>query len=153
MNPPHVRLLAPFLVIAALGLTACGDDDPVNPGPGTNPPTDNRMVVADPSFSTVIVDIFSRGGCAAAACHGTASSAGLDLATDPYADLVDIPSTQVASLDRVEPNNADDSYLVIKLEGTDARMQQEQMPRGGTPLDTIDINNIRNWINMGANNN
>ena len=28
-----------------------------------------------------------------------------------------------------------------------------QMPRGGTPLDNIDLTNIRNWINNGAPNN
>jgi hypothetical protein len=39
---------------------------------------------------------------------------------------------------------------VDKLEGT---APGQRMPQGGVPLDSIDMQNIINWINQGAANN
>ena len=55
------------------------------------------------------------------------------------------------AIDYVIPNDADGSYIVMKLEGRQTVGQQ--MPRGGTPLDATDLTNIKNWINNGAPNN
>jgi len=52
---------------------------------------------------------------------------------------------------RVLPNNATDSYLVIKLEGRQSA--GGQMPLGGAPLSAADLASIKNWINAGAQNN
>jgi len=156
MRHSPVRLLGTAWAVAVLTMAGCGEDNPVGPTntpPDTTTNTPTRSVEADPSFDTVITEIFSRNGCTASGCHGSAANAGLELVTDPYGNLVDIASTQVAALDRVTANDTIDSYLVIKLEGTDARMQGLQMPRNGTPLDTIDMNNIKNWIKSGAANN
>lgn len=156
MRLTPVRSLGAAWALTVVMLAGCGEGDPAgpsNPPPDTTTNTPARSVVANPSFATVITDIFSRTGCTASGCHGSAASAGLELATDPYDNLVNVASTQVASLDRVTPNDTVNSYLVIKLEGTDPRMQGLRMPRNGTPLDTIDLNNIKNWIKSGANEN
>ncbi len=151
MHPSIVRL---GILLTAIALVSCGDDSGTNPDPDPDPdPNPTRVVVADPSFSTVIIPIFSRTGCTNGSCHGVAAQAGLELATNPYTSLVGVQSSQVASLELVTPNDTVNSYLVIKLEGTDPRLVQERMPRGGTPLDTIDMNNIKNWIKNGAQNN
>jgi hypothetical protein len=142
----------PLLLMGFL-LSACGDggtgpsDDPGNGGGGS----DDRVIVADPSFSSVIQDIFNRRGCNSGSCHGSSQSAGLDLrAGNAHGELVNVPSTQT-SVARVVPGDADASYLIIKVEGRQS--VGERMPLGGSPLDNIDLTNLKNWINQGAQNN
>jgi hypothetical protein len=52
----------------------------------------------------------------------------------------------------VEPGNPDDSYLIRKLEGG-PNISGGQMPLGGPALDQATINQIRDWITAGAQNN
>jgi hypothetical protein len=109
------------------------------------------VILADPSFGTVIQEIFNRKGCAAGACHGSAMEADLDLRSgNSYASLIDVPSLQTG-VNRVIPGDATNSYLVVKLEGR--QTVGARMPQGGSPLDNIDITNIKNWIDQGAANN
>lgn len=68
-----------------------------------------------------------------------------------YAALVNVASLQVA-LDRVEPGNPDDSYLIRKLEGGPG-IAGVRMPQGGPFLDQATIDTIRQWITDGAPNN
>ena len=62
--------------------------------------------------------------------------------------LVNVPSTEVPSILRVEPGNPDDSYLVQKIEGTAA--VGARMPLGGPNLSADEIAAIRQWITDGA---
>ncbi len=143
----------PFTIAVALSLTACAesgtgpDNTPSNGGDGGN----SRSIVADPSFDSVVQEIFNRKGCAGGSCHGSAASAGLSLsAGTSYANLINVASTQTGT-DRVIPGNATDSYLIVKVEGRQTVGQQ--MPLGGSALDNIDLTNLKNWINEGAKNN
>ena len=92
--------------------------------------------------------------CAVAGCHsgptGMTLPRGMDLtsADASFANLVGVTSTQDPSLQRVAPGDADNSYLVQKLEGTAAVGQT--MPAGGSPLDQATIDVIRTWISNGA---
>lgn len=133
-------------MVAALTLAACGD--------GPMGPDGERQILAQPSFSTDINEIFQRRGCSSGSCHGAPGGrAGLELtasAAANYAMLVDVDATS-ESFKRVLPGDATNSYLVIKIEGR--QTEGGQMPLGGTPLDDIDQTNIRNWINNGAPNN
>ncbi|MDH3857529.1 MAG: Ig-like domain-containing protein, partial [Gammaproteobacteria bacterium] len=92
--------------------------------------------------------------CASSGCHdgpiGPGLPAGQDLSTlaSSFASLVGVASVQVPSLLRVNPGNANSSYLVQKLEGTAA--SGSQMPLGGNPLSQTTIDTIRDWINAGA---
>ena len=145
------------MVTTLLFLWACGGDS------GTNPDTDSgnggggggtsgggRVIKANPSFASDIQEIFTRTGCASSSCHGVSESAGLRLTSgDSYGELVNVASTQVSSF-RVIPNDAQNSYLVVKIEGR--QTVGSSMPIGGS-LDNIDISNIRNWIDTGAPNN
>jgi predicted CxxxxCH...CXXCH cytochrome family protein len=80
-------------------------------------------------------------------CHGAGSAiGGLDLDTDPYAALVNVPSTTDPSLIRVVPLDPDASFLVAKLEGTGAGAV---MPPTGALPDS-DIRLVRDWITDGA---
>jgi hypothetical protein len=143
--------------VSILWVVACGDSSsPTSSTPTTTttttaPPADTRTVKDDPSYANDIQEIFERRGCTNAACHGAAASAGLNLQSGvSYSNLVNVMATS-ESVVRVIPNNADGSYLVIKLEGR--QTVGARMPLGGQPLDETDITNIRNWITQGANNN
>jgi hypothetical protein len=143
-------LSACILVGFGLVATACGGDSPT--GGGTPPPGGGREIKADPSFSSDIVEIFNRTGCSQSSCHGSASQGGLDLrASAAYGELVNVAAEGEPSKTRVIPGDAQNSYLVIKLEGRQSF--GSQMPEGGTPLDNIDLSNVRNWITQGAQNN
>lgn len=129
----------------ALVATACGDDTPTDP---IDPP---RVIKANPAFQADVQEIFDRVGCSTSGCHGSAARAGLDLRTgSAWANLVDVTATNEA-VSRVIPGDAQASYLVIKLEGR--QTVGSRMPLGGTPLDNIDLTNVRNWIDNGAPNN
>lgn len=145
-------------MVVTLVFAACGGDSGTNPDPGGNGGGNNgggsgsnRVVKADPAFGADIQEIFDRTGCAASSCHGTVESGGLRLTSgSSYNELVNV-AAEAESGTRVIPNDATNSYLVIKLEGRQGA--GARMPLGGTPLDTIDMKNIANWINQGAKNN
>ena len=75
---------------------------------------------------------------------------GMDLSdvAASFASLVDVGSLEVPALFRVDPGDPDNSYLIHKLEGTQA--VGVRMPAGGPllPQETIDV--IREWIEQGA---
>ena len=82
--------------------------------------------------------------------HGNIRTDGdLDLrAGQAFANLVGVASTQVA-LNRVEANDAENSYLIHKLEGR-ASIVGDRMPASGAPLTQAQIDAITEWINDGA---
>lgn len=147
------RVLA--LTFSTAFFMACGGDS------GTGPPANGdddgnggtqREIKADPGFAAVVQDIFDRKGCSASSCHGSAQSGDLDLrAGSAHGNLVNVQAVGEPSRIRVIPGNAQNSYLVIKLEGRQSF--GGQMPLGGSPLDNIDLTNVRNWIDKGAKNN
>ncbi|MEX2468067.1 MAG: hypothetical protein WD995_14240 [Gemmatimonadota bacterium] len=150
MTVRSVRALGSALVAAAF-LAACGgsDDSPMAPGDGG----DDRVVLMDPSFATDIQEIILRRGCSASQCHGSGEG-GMTLtnsASSNYNAWVGVESTSEPSFLRVEPGDPDNSYVVIKLEGRQSA--GARMPLGASPLDDVDLTNIRNWIAAGAQNN
>ena len=149
----RIRILSTSLVFA---LAACGGDSGTGPDE-MDPPgnggggTTTRVVKSNPSFGTDIQEIFTRKGCTASACHGVSAQAGLTLTSgSAYGNLVNVTATQ-STLSRVAPGDPANSYLVMKVEGT--ATFGARMPLGGSVLDNIDIQNIRNWISSGAPNN
>lgn len=100
-----------------------------------------------PTFASIQSEIFTPF---CTVCHidgGQAAFLPLD-ETNSYDALVGVASTEVPSLLRVEPLNADSSYLVQKLEGTAA--VGGRMPLGGDPLPPEFISAVRVWIDTGA---
>lgn len=138
--------VARLTVLAAVAtvVVGCSSDSPSEPDI-----EDPRVVKQNPSFATDIQEIFTRNGCATSGCHGGASgSGGLNLgASSAWDALVGVTAT-AEPIPRVIPGNANDSYLVIRLEGR--QTVGDRMPLGGTPLDDIDLTNVRNWIAQGA---
>lgn len=105
------------------------------------------------TLSQLQTDIFTPS-CAKSGCHsGSAPAQGMDLSEgQTFANTVGVASTQVLSLNRVEPGNPDDSYLVRKVEGTAS--VGGRMPLDGPPfLTNAQIQSIRDWIAAGAQDN
>lgn len=102
-------------------------------------------------FTRDILPIFTNNGsktCAQAGCHaGGSPSAGQNLeAANAYASIVNVNSSENASLKRVKPGDAANSYLFQKI-------NSGAMPLIGGPLTQADKDKISTWINEGALNN
>lgn len=131
----RLTLALTMAVVASLALGCSSSSDPAGPGGGS-------------SLSGDVQPIFTAN-CSSQACHGTGEAQDLRLTSgDSYDELVNVASTQVASLMRVLPSEPDSSYLVEKLGANPA--QGLQMPRGQTPLSSADVATIREWIENGA---
>jgi len=99
----------------------------------------------------VQTQVFSPN-CATGFCHiGAGAPHGLDLSSGAAAaNLIDLPSEQLPQFLRVEPGNATDSYLFMKLQG-DPRINGDQMPAENPPLSAGQLLLIESWIDQGAN--
>ena len=110
-----------------------------------------REVKQFPEFRADIMDLFVRNTCTSD-CHSQGQGGLTLLADDPsttYGQLVNEPAHSEAFL-RVKPFDAENSYVVIKVEGRN--LAGSPMPPGDA-LDSIDLANLRNWIQNGAPNN
>jgi radical SAM superfamily enzyme YgiQ (UPF0313 family) len=145
--PRYIGRLAAALPSLGLmfGTIACGEHTTV-----CDPPP--------PPIRTFAEDIepVLNQSCAVSSCHSAETeSAGLDLTSGTsYEHIVNIPSTQAPALDRIEPGNEADSYLVHKLRGTQADVggSGDRMPPGGeinSPL----IHDLESWIWDGSEDN
>ncbi len=105
---------------------------------------------SSPTLAEIQANVFTPS-CAFSGCHAGGSPAqGLNLEDgNSFGNLVNVASMQVPSLNRVTPGDPDNSYLVQKIEGTAAVGQQ--MPRGGPALSQGLIDDVRQWIQDGAN--
>jgi hypothetical protein len=105
----------------------------------------------EPTLASIQDNIFtpSCSGCHSGP-NGGALPAGLDLTSisASFVGLVNVPASQNGALDRVEPGDPDNSYLIRKLEGTAA--VGNRMPLFGTPLDQDAIDAVREWVAGGA---
>jgi hypothetical protein len=126
-----------------------GDNCPLDANPGQE--NSDGLGAGDacesqsaPAYSEIQAIFDSR----CVGCHG--SSGGLTLTSSvSYNNLVNVPSNQMPSLDRVEPGDPDNSYLVWKIEGRTG-ITGSRMPLGGPFLSQETIDLIRSWISAGA---
>lgn len=90
--------------------------------------------------------------CAQPCHHGGASPKGLALdSASAYKMLVGVASSEVPSMLRVAPGKPEDSYLIVKLVGSDPRRVGSRMPRTGPPfLSSAQVTALRHWIQAGA---
>jgi len=106
------------------------------------------------SFATDVQTIFNTSSPACITCHP--SAAGMDLtAGSSYGSIVNQNASQVPAMKRVRPFMPDSSYLVHKIQGTQATVggTGARMPLGCSGngcLSNATINIIRNWILQGA---
>jgi hypothetical protein len=89
-----------------------------------------------------------------ASCHtgtggGLPGVMNLTSATESFNALVNVTSLQEPTFKRVLPGNPTDSYIIHKLEGT--QVVGGRMPQGGPFLDQATIDQVKAWIQAGAN--
>ena len=134
-------------------LTAEADDAAGNTGTSAGIVV-NVANAAPVTLTQIQSDVFTP---ACSGCHSGPTStnlpSGMNLSStaESFAALVNVQSLQVGSLNRVTPGDPDNSYLIQKLEGTAA--VGARMPQGGPFLDQEVIDEIRQWISDGAENN
>ncbi len=105
---------------------------------------------AAPTFTEVRDDILLPSCSLGTSCH-SAGAGGLTLTAEGAWDaLVDIESAQAAGEILVIPDDADGSYLIKKVEWADG-IEGEGMPLG-TTLDQELSDDLRDWIDAGAEN-
>ncbi|HSD70124.1 MAG TPA: hypothetical protein VLB07_11255 [Woeseiaceae bacterium] len=104
-----------------------------------------------PTLASIQANVFTP---ICANCHTGPSApnlpAGMDLtsAAASFANLVNVASLEQPSILRVALGDADNSYVIHKLEGT--ATVGARMPQGGPFLDQPTIDAIRAWIDQGA---
>jgi hypothetical protein len=133
-----------LVAVVALLLAACGKLElPTDPGAGSPPPDPGA------TFTRVQNEIFTPT-CARIGCHdllGQQSQQVL-IAGRAYANIVNVPSVEMPSLNRVTPNDPTSSYLYRKITG--AGITGDRMPQSLPPLTDAQIALVRDWIRRGA---
>jgi mono/diheme cytochrome c family protein len=111
------------------------------------------IAAAAPTLTQVQADIFTP---ICSVCHtgiGASLPGSQNLsAGHSYASLVNVSSLEVPSLKRIAPGDPDNSYLVLKIQGSPG-IVGVQMPASGGPLSDAQIAEVRAWIAAGALNN
>ncbi len=109
-----------------------------------------EVVGIQPTLSSIQDNVFSPScsGCHTGSGDQLPGSMDLSDADASFDNLVDVPSVQEPMIDRVEPGDAQASYLIDKLEGTQS--VGERMPAFAAPLEQSTIDTIRQWIDSGA---
>ncbi len=133
-----------FIIISAFLLNCSSPAGPED--------SQDEQPIANPSFAQDIQAAIFNTSCAVGGCHDSTASQGLNLSQgSSYNNIVDVNSTQDPAKKLVSPSDANNSYLVIKIEGRQSI--GGRMPLNRSPLSSAKIQNIKNWINNGANNN
>jgi hypothetical protein len=92
-------------------------------------------------------------------CHGGSGGlSGLGDCNTAYANLVNVASVRLPTMDRVEPGDPTISFAMHKLDGTQHTLDascvggdcKERMPLGGPYLPQHALDAIRTWITNGA---
>jgi len=137
------------IVLAAVTFAACDEklSSLAGPTPGL-----------EPTFSSIQALIFeatdSSGRAACIVCHtstGRTPAGGMNLNHDAaYDQLVNLASRGKPTATRVVPGDADNSYIVQKLEGATGIVGR-RMPFAGAPFLTDgQMLILRRWIAIGA---
>ncbi|MCG8605377.1 hypothetical protein MJD09_10300 [bacterium] len=101
----------------------------------------------EPTLDSIQFNIFTPK-CALSGCHVPGGFGPMPLrnTTESFDNLVDIDSDEKPNVKRVKPGDANGSYLIHKIEGR-SDIVGDRMPQGGPFLSTVEIENIKIWIN------
>lgn len=113
------------------------------------------------SFASVHDQIFSGPKCSLSGCHGSRfTQGGLDFSLGKavvYDELLNggtFETVVVAQFpQRVIAGQAEQSFLWLKVSEANPPGGNFQMPQGGPPLSSCELDGIRGWITAGAPNN
>jgi hypothetical protein len=142
------KLIAPLVVATLAGCAGNGDGLDANGKPISSSGGGTGTVPLTADFQSIQANVFTP---ICSPCHSGASAPeGLMLdAGHSYNLLVGIPSAEVPTLSRVKAGDPNNSYLVLKIQGS-AGIVGGRMPLNETPLPQATIDVIRTWITNGA---
>jgi|GEM_PF-1790528 len=153
------RILSAIAIVTltlGVSLTAC-DDGETNPATDTSSTadTDTGSSTCDTqaNLASIQADYFEKS-CNFGSCHaaGANPAGGLDLQTDPIAAMVGVAAVAAPAKQLIVAGDADASFLVQKLDGTQGSTEGSLMPLGALePVEPCRIDAVRAWINAGAN--
>lgn len=154
MRSSLVRIWTMLVTASACAGNGTGLDENGNPVTSVSQCTPAAAVCTGGAcFARDIQPIFTSN-CALSGCHaGTAPQQGQNLSAGvAYASIVCVASAERTGMMRVRPFQPDSSYLVHKIQGTQADVGGSggQMPLGAMPLSQQQIALIRAWIAAGA---
>ena len=141
------RGLAAGLAVAGLvTIAACGGSGGRGSTGGMIPGPSGPVSLAD------IQDLIFTPTCATSGCHlGASAPFGLDLSDGlAFGNTVGVASAEIPAFQRINPGNAADSYLYMKVIN-DPRITGDRMPFVGPPLTADQVSWLESWINDGAN--
>ena len=151
---PGALSIALVLMAALLSLAGCENRGDTSLTP--------RLPSGGSSLSADVIPIFAAN-CSLAGCHNSADRASGQVLEagwifDPTFGIVNVPSVEatINGLDRAEPGDTALSYIVHKIEGTQASVGDPccfglRMPRTGPPyLSAAEIQTIKSWIVQGC---
>lgn len=142
--------LSPFLLVLiafTLSVTACSSDgstDPYDDGNNNDDNNNNNEIGFEPTFTNVQM-IFNQN---CGACHTQRSESGVRL--NNYDNVINSVGNQYG-IEVIQPGEADESPLIDKIEANP--QFGSRMPEGGPFLSSDRIDQIKEWINQGAENN
>ena len=152
-----------LLVVLVLLASACGDGAPaLSPGPQPEQPPASDP--GEPScdgepytstFEALQDVVFSRRGCTADACHGSAAAGALDLRSEGlYERLLEHRAVGV-DMNLVTPGDRTRSYLWLKLAAKTLpndgiAIAGTPMPSGLPAISEAELEAMRQWIYAGA---
>lgn len=115
------------------------------------------------SFKHDVIPIFKRSCSLGSSCHGLPNGQGglLLNTSDPkktHEAIVDVASGELPTMPYVTPGDASKSFLMHKLDGTQAQFDAQcidksckaLMPLGSDGLEAADKETLRRWIADGA---
>lgn len=111
---------------------------------------DSVEIGLQPTLDDIQAKVFTPfcSGCHAGGGQSLPGIMNLASADASYASLVDVNSISVPELSRVASADADQSFLIHKLEGSQSA--GSRMPFRGRALESETISVIRQWISNGA---
>jgi hypothetical protein len=115
-----------------------------------------RVEGIQPTLQSIQTNVFTPlcAGCHTGPTSGTLPG-GMNLTSvsASHASLVGVASITTPTVQRVSAGDANNSFLIHKLEGVipgGGAVPGSRMPLGGQPLSPATIATIRQWINAGA---
>jgi hypothetical protein len=146
------------------GAASCADSDCTLVLPTTSTTTTSTTTsftvpttttTVPPSWAAIQAQVI---GPVCGGCHGGSGGlSGLGTCSTGYASLVGVASTELPTMNRVQPGDPAASWLVQKLDGTQGSFTGQcvatcgsQMPAGQGPLPAAVRDAIRAWILNGA---
>lgn len=144
------RLFSPvllFIAVMFLSMASCdsgGSTGPDNGGNNNGGENNGNEIGIEPTFANVQM-IFSQN---CGACHTSDSQNGVRL--NNYDNVINSVGDQYG-IEVIQPGDADGSPLVDKIESNP--QFGSRMPENGPFLPSDRIDQIKEWINQGAENN